>query len=97
MPPGAGRGRPPRQPNRDKTTRRTSREMSNKSEIRSSARSHSEQPRTAQLYALRHNHEMSLIIIDDSFLVRAVSTNFLAKSHILSTFLLVLKTARAHR
>jgi len=57
----------------------TSRAMSNSSEICSPAFSHSVHPCTAQLYAVLHNHEMSLKTRDATFCVEAASVRIRAK------------------
>jgi hypothetical protein len=56
----------------------TSLETSNKSDIRSSQCSHSEHPWTAQLYAVLHSHETSLLIKEIAFWAYAASVRILA-------------------
>ena len=53
--------------------------MSKSSEICSPAFSQSEQPWTAQLYAVRHNHETSLKIRDTALCSDAAAVRILAK------------------
>lgn len=56
----------------------TSLETSNNVDIRSSQCSHSEHPWIAQLYAVLHSHEMSLLIKEIAFWAHAASARILA-------------------